>query len=130
MSVTEHAASIREDVVRHTGRNNLAVARYAGCAARWTLIRLLQRRGDATDAHNRQYPVLTERLRQLSAQLGLPTCTGDENAVGRIGNRDIPIEPVLGVTDALGYLPYDMSALLGETWWESAEVWHGIADWQ
>jgi hypothetical protein len=126
VSTQEHA----EDIRRHLRRDDALARRYATAAAKWSWVRLKRRREEASVADERQYELLTERLRKLSLEMGLETCDGTENPVGRIGLRGIPVEPVVGVTDALGYLPAERSELLGETWFEAVEAWHDLCDWQ
>jgi hypothetical protein len=75
---------------------------------------------------------LTELLRKLTAEMGVGTCSerDDLPSEAKIGNRVIPCNPVPGITDSHGYLPGDVSYILGETWDESVAVWQGMAEWQ
>jgi hypothetical protein len=108
-----------------------AARRYARLAAMWSLLRLKKYRGECGDAENRQYEVLTPQLRQLTAELGLPTWAQGDKVCPRNGSKPIvDPDPVDGITRWDGHLPREVSMYLGHTWQDTVEIWHGLAWWQ
>ena len=101
-------------------------ARYAAVGAQWTELRLRLRSG-GTEADQRQFDALTDKLRKMSRDLGLITTDRSDAHTTRVGdNRDFLAEPVAGITDRLGNLPPEARVvgwILGMEWHEAAQMW-------
>lgn len=109
----ERAAEIRTWITgRLTRPVPLArVAAYARVAASWEDYRL-RVHDHPLPADAERLVALTGALRELSAELGLATCTG----------ADAGADGVPGCTDANGYLPGDPARLLCEGWLYATRV--------
>jgi hypothetical protein len=101
-------------------------ARYGAIGAQWTELRLRLRDG-GSEADQRQFDALTDRLRKMSRDLGLNTTDRSDAHITRVGdNKDFHAEPVAGITDRLGNLPPESRVIgwiLGMEWHEAAQLW-------
>ncbi|EIU17941.1 hypothetical protein MA5S0422_1798 [Mycobacteroides abscessus 5S-0422] len=89
-----------------------AVHRYSILAPIWQWLRFRKSRGLTSPAENVRFRELTDKLRPLIAEIGLP-CASADSAVA-----------IAGVTTCDGHLPHDFGlALLGESWQQSAASW-------
>lgn len=88
------------------------LARYAAVAARWEKQRWRIAGGAPVPADDERFAALSVLLRDLSAELGLRTCTAEDE--GEQG--------VTGITDRDGFLPGDPARLISESWQQSAAI--------
>jgi hypothetical protein len=115
-AVDERVAHIRMFTVPRRSVEVLSVYRYAAVAADWERLRLRVRRDPLrVSAANEQYSATCQCLRELSAALGLTTCTA--TTAGADG--------IAGITDERGMLPNDPGYLYFDTWFQSTESWCG-----
>ncbi|OBH28058.1 hypothetical protein A5692_23510 [Mycobacterium sp. E342] len=132
MSNHEHEDAILEWLDQWVGRSDAVARRYARAAAKWSLLRLKRYRGEAGEAEERQYAVLTALVRKLSGELGMRLCTEGEPREARIGDKVVyDVNPVPGITTSTGHLPCDRGAyIIGDTWQDAVAVFHGLCNWQ
>jgi hypothetical protein len=113
-AVDERAAHIRMFTVPDQAVASSAVLRYAAVAADWERLRLrITRNPEPVLADDERFTAMSLTLRQLSAELGLKTCSA--NAAGT--------DDVIGITGRQGMLPNDPGYLYSSTWVEYAESW-------
>jgi hypothetical protein len=107
-------------------------ARYGSIGAEWTELRLKLRNG-GSEADQRQFDALSEKLRKMNQDLGLSgvaKVTG--SSIVRVGdNREFVAQTVAGVTHPLGTLPPEarvISWILEMEWHTAAQMWQDTDD--
>ncbi|WP_284235763.1 hypothetical protein [Mycobacterium antarcticum] len=113
-AVADRVTAIRMFTIPANHVGHLAVGAYATIAAQWERLRLLEHQNSAL-ANEVVFIQLSATLQSLSKDLGLRTCTVNDN------ERNPP--GVVGITGRRGFLPNDMGYLRSGTWHESTRVW-------
>ena len=115
-SVDERAARIRMFTVPDRAVGPWAVFQYAAVAADWERLRLQVNRSPVpVSADEERFSAMSLSLRELSAGLGLKTCSA----------KSAGTEDVAGITGRRGMLPNDPGYLYSDSWIEYAESWCG-----
>jgi hypothetical protein len=112
--------------------NRKTAARYGTLGAEWTELRLKLRNG-GSEADQRQFDALSEKLRRLNLNLGFKgVAEVTETRVVRVGdNREFVAETIAGVTHPLGTLPPEarvISWILEMEWHTAAQMWQDTDD--
>jgi hypothetical protein len=113
-AIDERAAHIRMFTVPDRAVGPSTVLQYAAVAAGWERLRLkINRNPVPVSGDDERFSAMSLFLRQLSAELGLKTCSATTAGT----------EDVIGITGQQGMLPNDPGYLYSSSWIEHAESW-------
>lgn len=116
--IDQRAAHIRMFTVPDRAVGSSAVSKYAAVAADWEWLRLqINRNSQPVFVDDERFSAISLSLRQLSAELGLKTCSA----------KTAGTEDVVGITGRQGMLPNDPGYLYSSNWIDYAESWGGEA---